>query len=136
MALRIGQLAEQTHVNKETIRYYERLGLIPPPSRTKSGYRIYKIQSVDRVNFIKKMQALGFTLKEIDQLLGVVDRNEVKCADIYDFTVNKIDEVRRKIGNLKRIEKMLMDLKERCPDNKQIYQCPIIETVKGLKEVF
>lgn len=132
MVLRIGQLAEQTHVNKETIRYYERLGLIPPPSRTKSGYRIYKIQSVDRVNFIKKMQALGFTLKEIDQLLGVVDRNEVKCADIYNFTVNKIDEVRRKIGNLKRVEKMLMDLKERCPDNKQIYQCPIIETLKEL----
>ncbi|WP_353948380.1 Hg(II)-responsive transcriptional regulator [Sporolactobacillus sp. Y61] len=126
MRLRIGQLASRTCVNKETIRYYERLGLISIPSRTAKGYRLYTTQTVDRVNFIKKLQRLGFTLNEIDKLLGVVDRNEVKCRDIYDFTVNKISEIQRKIGELKKVEKMLVDLKKRCPENKEIYDCPII----------
>lgn len=115
MGLRIGQLAARTHVNKETIRYYERLGFISTPSRTGKGYRLFTTQTVNRVNFIKKVQSLGFTLNEIDKLSGIVDRNEVKCKDIYDFTVNKISEIQRKIEELNKIEKMLVDLKESCP---------------------
>ncbi|CAM3594419.1 Hg(II)-responsive transcriptional regulator [Brevibacillus invocatus] len=129
MHYRVGEIAEKCNVNKETIRYYERLGLIPEPDRTEKGYRMYSQQTVDRLNFIKRMQELGFTLHEIDKLLGVVDRDEVKCRDMYDFTVLKIDDIQRKIEDLKRIEKMLMDLKERCPENKDIYECPIIETL-------
>ncbi|PID03715.1 Hg(II)-responsive transcriptional regulator [Sporosarcina sp. P2] len=129
MEIYIGELAEKCNVNKETIRYYERLGLIPKPSRTESGYRIYTEQTVDRLNFIKHIQELGFTLNEIDKLLGVVDRDEAKCRDMYDFTVYKIEDIQRKIQDLKRIEEMLIDLKERCPSNKDIYECPIIETL-------
>ena len=66
---------------------------------------------------------------EIDKLLGVVDRNESKCRDMYDFTVLKLEDIQRKIEGLKRIEQMLVDLKERCPENKDIYECPIIETL-------
>lgn len=72
---------------------------------------------------------MGFTLNEIDKLLGVVDHNEVKCRDIYDFTVFKLEDIERKIEDLKKIKQMLIDLKERCPDNKNIYECPIIETL-------
>lgn len=129
MEFHIGELAEKCNVNKETIRYYERLGLIPKPSRTESGYRIYTKQTVDRLNFIKRIQELGFTLNEIDKLLGVVDRDEAKCRDMYDFTVYKIEDIQQKIQDLKRIEQMLIDLKERCPVNKDIYECPIIETL-------
>lgn len=129
MVFHIGELAEKCNVNKETIRYYERLGLIPKPSRTESGYRIYTEKTVDRLNFIKRIQELGFTLNEIDKLLGVVDRDEAKCRDMYDFTVYKIEDIQRKIQNLKRVEQMLIDLKERCPANKDIYECPIIETL-------
>ncbi len=129
MVFHIGELAEKCNVNKETIRYYERLGLIPKPSRTESGYRIYTEQTVDRLNFIKRIQELGFTLNEIDKLLGVVDRDEAKCRDMYDFTVYKIEDIQQKIQGLKRIEQMLIDLKERCPANKDIYECPIIETL-------
>ncbi|QUW20949.1 Hg(II)-responsive transcriptional regulator [Sporosarcina sp. Marseille-Q4063] len=129
MDFHIGELAEKCNVNKETIRYYERLGLIPKPSRTESGYRIYTEQTVNRLNFIKRIQELGFTLNEIDKLLGVVDHDEEKCRDMYDFTVYKIEDVQRKIQDLKRIEQMLIDLKERCPSNKDIYECPIIETL-------
>lgn len=129
MQFRIGELAEKCSVNKETIRNYERIGLISEPDRTESGYRMYSQQIIDRLNFIKRMQELGFTLNEIDKLLGVVDRNESKCRDMYDFTVLKLEDIQRKIEGLKRIEQMLVDLKERCPENKDIYECPIIETL-------
>ena len=129
MHFRVGEIAEKCNVNKETIRYYERLGLIPEPNRTEKGYRMYSQQTVDRLNFIKKMQELGFSLNEIDKLLGVVDRDEAKCRDIYEFTVLKIEDIQRKIEDLKKIEQMLTDLKERCPENKDIYECPIIETL-------
>ena len=129
MQYRIGELAERCGVNKETIRYYERLGLIQEPDRNEKGYRMYSLQTVDRLNFIKRIQELGFTLNEIDKLLGVVDRDEDKCRDMYDFTVLKIEDIQRKIEDLKRIERMLVDLKERCPENKDIYECPIIETL-------
>ncbi|MCW9133676.1 mercury resistance transcriptional regulator MerR1 [Bacillus paramycoides] len=129
MQYRIGELAEKCDVNKETIRYYERLGLIPEPNRTEKGYRMYSLQMVDRLNFIKRTQELGFTLNEIDKLLGVVDRNEAKCRDINDFAVLKLEDIQRKIQDLKKIKQMLIDLKERCPENKDIYECPIIETL-------
>ncbi|WP_318618142.1 Hg(II)-responsive transcriptional regulator [Sporosarcina sp. YIM B06819] len=129
MEFHIGELAEKCNVNKETIRYYERLGLMPKPSRTESGYRIYTEQTVDRLNFIKRIQELGFTLNEIDKLLGVVDCDEAKCRNMYDFTVYKIEDIQQKIRDLKKIEQMLINLKERCPANKDIYECPIIETL-------
>lgn len=129
MQYRVGELAKECNVNKETIRYYERIGIIPEPFRTDSGYRVYSEHIVDRLNFIKRMQELGFTLNEIDKLLGVVDRNEAKCRDMYDFTVEKLEDIQRKIQDLNRIEQMLIDLKERCPENKDIYECPIIETL-------
>lgn len=129
MQFRIGELADKCSINKETIRYYERIGLIPEPIRTDSGYRMYPKEAIDRLQFIKRMQELGFTLNEIDKLLGVVDRNEAKCLDMYDFTVMKLEDIQHKIQDLKKIERMLIDLKERCPENKEIYECPIIETL-------
>ncbi|MFD1926465.1 mercury resistance transcriptional regulator MerR1 [Sporosarcina siberiensis] len=129
MQFRTGELAKKCGVNKETIRYYERIGIIPEPDCTENGYRMYSQQIIDRLNFIKRMQELGFSLNEIDKLLGVVDRDEAKCRDMYDFTVLKIEDIQRKIEDLKKIEKMLTDLKERCPENKDIFECPIIETL-------
>src|SRR5690625_930488 len=82
MLLQIGELAERCSVNKETIRYYERIGLIPKPIRSESGYRLYTEQIINRLKFIKRIQELDFTLSEIGKLLGVVDRDEVKCRDM------------------------------------------------------
>ncbi|MDQ0158018.1 MULTISPECIES: Hg(II)-responsive transcriptional regulator [Bacillales] len=129
MNYRISELAERCGVNKETIRYYERLGLLSEPSRTKAGYRMYPEESVDRLQFIKRMQDLGFSLAEIDKLLGVVDKDDERCNDMYDFVVHKIDEVQKKIKDLKRIEHMLINLKDCCPDEKSLHECPIIETL-------
>lgn len=129
MTYHISELAEKCGVNKETIRYYERVGLLLEPSRTNAGYRIFSNESVNRIKFIKRMQDLGFTLAEITKLLGVVDNDDERCAGMYNFVVKKIEEVQMKIRDLKRIEQMLLNLKESCPNDKILYECPIIETL-------
>ncbi|MEA3321494.1 MAG: Hg(II)-responsive transcriptional regulator [Bacillota bacterium] len=126
MSYRIGEFAEKCGVNKETIRYYEKKNLLKNPEKTNAGYRIYSGDDVKRVGFIKRMQDLGFTLSEIYKLLGVVDKDEVRCDDMFEFVSKKEEEVRKQIEDLKRIETMLNDLKKRCPDEKQLYACPII----------
>ncbi|MGE7922399.1 Hg(II)-responsive transcriptional regulator [Viridibacillus arvi] len=129
MRYHINELAEKCSINKETIRYYERIGLLSEPSRTTAGYRIYSDETVNRLQFIKRMQNLGFTLAEIDKLLGVVDKDDVRCKDMYTFVTQKTVEVQKKIRDLKRIEHMLINLKECCPDEKSLHECPIIETL-------
>lgn len=129
MNYRISELAEKCGVNKETIRYYERMGLLLEPCRTHAGYRMFSEESVNRIMFIKRMQDLGFSLAEITKLLGVVDKDDERCVDMYNFVDKKIGEVQMKIRDLKRIEQMLLNLKESCPDDKTLYECPIIETL-------
>ncbi|MGN8844418.1 Hg(II)-responsive transcriptional regulator [Niallia sp. Sow4_A1] len=126
---RISELAVKSCVNKETIRYYEKVGLLKEPPRTNTGYRMFSEESVIRIKFIKRMQDLGFTLTEICKLLGVVDKDGERCNDMYNFVVNKVEEVQRKIRDLKKIEQILFNLKESCPDEKSMYDCPIIETL-------
>lgn len=131
----ISELAEKCGVNKETIRYYERVGIVSEPLRTHSGYRKYPPEMVERIGFIKRMQELGFSLSEIHKLLGVVDKDDERCLHMYDFVVQKIEEVQKKIRDLERIENMLIKLKECCPDEKTLYECPIIETLMNEKKV-
>lgn len=127
--LRSGEVSKLCSVNKETLRFYERKGLIPEPERTDAGYRLYPEDTVKRLMFIKRMQELGFTLSEIDKLLEVVDKDDIICADMYEFVVEKLEDVEQKIRDLQRIEGMLNHLKNRCPDEKAIHECPIIETL-------
>ncbi|MBU6080491.1 MULTISPECIES: Hg(II)-responsive transcriptional regulator [Allobacillus] len=129
MIYRISEFADKCGVNKETIRYYERKNLLQDPLRTKAGYRIYSDDDVKRVGFIKRIQELGFSLSEIYKLLGVVDKDEVRCQDMFEFVSKKQEDVQKQIEDLKRIETMLDDLKQRCPDEKQLHSCPIIETL-------
>nr|WP_249312932.1 Hg(II)-responsive transcriptional regulator [Lederbergia citrea] len=131
----IGELAEKCGVNKETIRYYERVGIVSEPFRTDSGYRMYPSETVDRIRFIKRMQELGFSLSEIHKLLGVVDKDDERCMHMYDFVIQKIDEVQKKIKDLKKIEHMLINLKECCPVEKSLFECPIIETLMNERKV-
>ncbi|TQR47181.1 Hg(II)-responsive transcriptional regulator [Paenibacillus popilliae] len=133
MRYRISELAEKCSINKETIRYYERIGVLSEPSRTDAGYRVYSENTVNRIFFIKRMQDLGFSLVEINKLLGVVDKDSERCRDMYDFVMQKIDQVQNKIRDLKRIEHMLINLKECCPDEKFLHECPIIEILMNDK---
>lgn len=133
MRYRISELAETCSINKETIRYYERIGVLSEPSRTDAGYRVYSENTVKRIFFIKRMQDLGFSLVEINKLLGVVDKDSERCRDMYDFVIQKIDQVQKKIRDLKRIEHMLINLKECCPNEKFLHECPIIEILMNDK---
>ncbi|WP_214629662.1 Hg(II)-responsive transcriptional regulator [Paenibacillus agaridevorans] len=129
MNYRSGDISKLCNVNKETLRYYERKGLIHEPVRSDAGYRLYPEDTINRIMFIKRIQELGFTLSEIDKLLGVVDKDDVRCADMNDFVVQKLEDVQSKIRDFQRIETMLIDLKDRCPDEKAIHECPIIEAL-------
>ncbi|MFF2093839.1 Hg(II)-responsive transcriptional regulator [Paenibacillus sp. NPDC058174] len=129
MKYKSGDIAKLCNLNKETLRYYERKGLISEPARTEAGYRVYSEEILKRLMFIKRMQELGFTLSEIDKLLGIVDKDDIRCTGMYDFVVQKLGDVQKKIQDLLRIEIMLKDLKNRCPDEKDIYECPILETL-------
>jgi MerR family mercuric resistance operon transcriptional regulator len=129
MSYKIGELAKECTVNKETIRYYERIGVILEPPRTDSGYRLYPEETADRIHFIKRMQELDFSLSEVNRLLGVVDKDPNRCLNMYDFTTQKLEEIEQKIKDLFQIKEMLDDLRKRCPDEKEIYECPIIESL-------
>lgn len=127
--LKIGELAKQCNINKETIRYYEKIGLIPEPDRTESGYRQYPVNLSIRLSFIKRMQELGFSLQEIDRLLSIADGKDADCNDVYQFTEIKLAEIAKKIEDLQRIQAMLLDLQSRCPGKGDLSNCPILESL-------
>ncbi|OJF93825.1 Hg(II)-responsive transcriptional regulator [Alkalibacterium sp. 20] len=129
MSYRISSFSEKCHVNKETIRYYEKKRLLPEPDRTDAGYRIYSERNVKRVKFIKHLQDLNFSLSEIYKLLGVVDKDTIRCENMFEFVSKKEEEIVRRIEDLKKIEKLLKELRCKCPDKKELYDCPIIDTL-------
>lgn len=126
--LTTGQLARETGVNIETIRYYERRGLIPEPPRRVSGYREYTPEYIERIRFIKRAQALGFTLKEISELLAVAD-GKPACKDIRKFAEDKVKDIEARIYDLQNIQTVLNDLIKKCLSKKKISECPIIESL-------
>src|SRR5574342_138792 len=102
--LSVGQLAKEAHVNIETVRYYERRGLLPEPKRRESGYREYSPEEVFRIRFIKRAQELGFTLKEISELLGLRVDSKTTCAKVKKQADAKISDIEEKIRLLKKMK--------------------------------
>ncbi len=123
----IGELARQAKVNIETIRYYERKGLLAAPPRNKSGHRQYSVDSVRRTEFIKRSQALGFSLKEIDEILELRVTPESTCADMKSRVAEKLIDVEGKIDELVRIRDALNRLLKKCTGKGPIGSCPILE---------
>jgi MerR family mercuric resistance operon transcriptional regulator len=113
-------------VGVETVRFYERKGLIKKPS-TKEGFRKYSEEDAKRIRFIKRAQDLGFTLKEIKELLDLNSSSRATCSDIKDKTGEKIIEIEQKIRDLQRIKKSLLELSAACGDSKKaLASCQII----------
>lgn len=123
--LTIGRLAKEIGTNIETIRYYERRGLIVEPPRQASGYRAFPPEYIDRIRFIKRAQTLGFTLKEISQLLTLADGN-FDCKDIRKFAEEKIKDIETRIHDLQKIHEILHDLVKKCLSKEKSSSCPII----------
>ncbi len=134
--LSIGQLAKKAKLNIQTIRYYERRGLIPEPPRLESGYRQYSQSDLARLRFIKHAKKLGFSLREIMELLSLrVDPNTT-CADVKKRTEAKLADVEEKILALQRIRKALGHLVGLCRGQGPTSECPILEAFEAASEHF
>ncbi len=130
----IGQLAKNAGVNVETIRYYERRGLIPEPPRRESGYRQYGPDFVGRIRFIKHAQALGFSLNEIAELLALRIDSESSCHEVRRHAESKIVNIEGKIQTLKRMKQALVELVAGCNEHGSSGECPILEALEGKGE--
>lgn len=125
--LTVGRLAERTGVSPDTLRYYEKMGLIKAASRSQSGYRIYAEDAERILQFIKGAKTLNFTLEEIRQLLTLNRSDKATCAEVLKHTSGKITEAEQKIRELKEVKRILSALVEQCPaDDTSVSSCPIL----------
>jgi MerR family copper efflux transcriptional regulator len=125
----IGRLAKHTGVNIDTIRYYERNGLIPEPVRRASGYRQYELSDVDRLRFILRAKDLGFTLAEIGELLSLSADRDV--PGVKRRAEQRLEQVERKIKELQRVRRGLKTLIDACPGHGDLERCPIVAALSG-----
>jgi Hg(II)-responsive transcriptional regulator len=130
MALTIRQVATAADVNVQTIRYYERRGLFPAPRRTPAGYRQYTDDAVARLRFIRHAQDLGFSLQEIQELLGLRVRHGAACDAVEAKTRQKIDVVQQRIRDLQRMKRTLKRLAAACAARRPTDDCPILEVLE------
>ena len=128
--LLIGKLANRTGVNIETIRYYERVGLLPPPPRTQGRHRAYDESHARRLGFIRRSRELGFSLDDIRTLLQLADDGDLACATAKDVTLRHLTDVRGKIASLRKLEQALKYMTNACMPGKQL-SCPIIDTLSA-----
>lgn len=129
--LTIGQLAQKAQVNVETVRYYERRGLLPQPPRRPSGYRQYAPEALARIRFIKRAQELGFSLKEIDELLSLRVDPHNTCREVKERTEAKIADIEEKIQTLQKIKGALTRLVALCRGRGPTSECPILEALNN-----
>lgn len=133
--LTIGELAKRGGVNLETVRYYERRGLLPAPPRSPSGYRLFPAESVRRIRFIKRAQELGFSLKEVGELLALRVDPEGTSAEVRERAEAKIADVEEKIRTLRAMKKALARLTATCCGRGSASDCPILESLNSEKEL-
>ncbi len=128
--LNIGEIAKRTGVTVETVRFYEKKGLIVTPERSGSGYRQYPADTVKRVRFIQHAKEVGFTLNDIGELLALRREPGTSCADIKLRATQKIEEVDQKIQDLNRIRDALGRLIMKCSGRGVLRECPILEELE------
>src|SRR5881628_1730917 len=128
--LRTGDLARQGGVHLETVRYYERRGLLPKPPRTSAGYRAFDAEAVRRLRFIKQAQALGFSLKEVRELLALRLNPRTSCADVRRRAEAKIADIEEKLRGLRAMKKVLVRITTACVGREPVSECPILESLE------
>ena len=119
----IGEVAQATGVTTKTLRYYEAEGLLPPPARTAGGYRDYPPATIDRVAFIKRAQAAGLTLAQINEVLVIRDAGSAPCAHVATLVDERLDAVDRRLRELQDTRRELLDLRKRL-DELDPTDCP------------
>lgn len=124
------ELARRTGCNLETVRYYEKVGLLPEPPRTMGGYRSYDTAHERRLRFVLRARELGFSLDEIRALLRLVDERDQPCAEARTVASVHLRDVQAKIADLKRMERVLKEVVAQCAGG-TMPECPLIETLFG-----
>ena len=126
--LTIGALSKQTGCNIETIRYYERIGLLPAPPRSEGGHRLYGQDHLKRLTFVRRSRELGFTLQEVRGLLRLVGGGNYTCAEVRTLTLDHAAEVQRKIADLRKMERVLKGMAAQC-EGDFVPECPIVDAL-------
>jgi MerR family mercuric resistance operon transcriptional regulator len=127
-ALTRGALSKRTGCNIETIRYYEKIALMPDPPRSAGGHRIYGEELVKRLTFICRARELGFTIEEVRGLLGLVDGGDYSCAEVKTLTLRHVHDIHRKVMDLRKIERVLKTMAAQCDDG-AVPDCPVIDAL-------
>jgi MerR family mercuric resistance operon transcriptional regulator len=127
--LTIGQVAREAGVNVQTLRYYERRGLIPKPPRRASGYRQYPEDTVRRIRFIRHAKELGFSLKEVAELLALRADPKTPCSEVRNRARAKVGDIDERIAALDRMRDVLSELAEKCSGRGPVRECPILDTL-------
>ena len=128
--LPIGALSTATGVNIETIRYYEKIGLMPAPPRTDGRQRIYDGSHLKRLTFIRRSRELGFSLDQVRELLGLVRGHDLTCGQVKSMTDGHVADIRRKVKDLKRLERVLSQLSSQCC-GEAVPDCPILDVLSA-----
>lgn len=126
----IGQVAKQSGISVETIRYYEKEGLLKEPERKESGYRQYKQEAIARLSFIRQAKELGFSLKEIGELLSIRSDENNLCNEVKQLAQEKLDDIESKLKLLQRMRKSLKKLVADCPGQAPLNECPILDALE------
>lgn len=126
MPLTIGKLAKQAGVTIETIRYYQRKGLLEEPKKPVMGYRQYPQEAIARIRFIKRAQQTGFTLKEILELLAL---DSDRCQDVQQLASEKLTQIENQINDLSRLREVLHELVNACTSNVSTEHCSLIDAL-------
>lgn len=130
--MKIGEVATRADVNIDTVRYYERTGLLPEPKRRPSGYRAYDSNTIRRLRFIRRAKTLGFTLEEIGELLSISGQRDVAAAKAA--ARRKLASVDQRLAELQRIRDALAGLVEACPGHGATEHCPILAALNDADE--
>jgi MerR family mercuric resistance operon transcriptional regulator len=127
--LRIGQVAKQGNVGVETVRFYENEGLIELPKRNSSGYRQYPESIIKRIQFIQQAKSLGFSLKEVGELIKLKKTPNARCNEVKATAVGKITDIQKKIDALEGMKEALQPLVAKCSPSEPISDCPILNAI-------
>lgn len=127
--MRIGEVAKRSEVGIETIRYYERQGLLAKPNRSPSGYRQYDESVVGRLRFIRRAKGLGFTLAEVSELVGLWHDADTRCEQVQKRAAQKVEDIEKKVRSLQNMERSLKKLVGTCQAHDSDHECPLMEGI-------
>ena len=131
MNLTIGKIARRAGLGIETVRFYEKEGLLHEPQRSEANYRLYPEEEVARLNFIRRAKELGFSLREIRELLQLHDDPHATKGEVREKTEAKIEDIRKKIADLSRMLAALETLVDTCDGHGPVVECPILKALAG-----